>query len=545
MTISPRLARHSRQLLLCASIALAAGGSAFAQSSGSAAKPAAVDEGGYSKWDISPFVGWQWFQMFQGSNLREHQYEDGVVYGGKVSQDFSRYISLEEYLAEGHNRLDLKPYGNPGFMSISARNTQIAVDLVVHFSPRTAKVRPFFLVGPAYTWYTPGDISSARQPPTGTFIPPSNTLVTRGEVGVNYGLGVKLNLNKKFGVRFDLRGMSTNAAHVGLPNAPGAPGSLWIKKGTESSLMAQFGVIFRFAYVEPPPPPNPLINQTLRIDVPAAGGAGLAITGAHDVCPGDDLRLQVNASGFANPTYRWSVNGTAAAGATGAAFSVPTAGASGARAVTVAVGGATSTATSAPFSTEASHTYHLSAEAAGLNGRTASYQWMSNGQPISGATGSTYDVGMGAPASITVRATVTNPEATASANFTITNAAPPTITFAVNPSTMPYTAPPVPLSANSPATSCGGAVTIRYSGEGVTGSTFNPGSVSGFDMANRVRQQSKVVRLTATATNARGQSTSANADVTVTLGTEALTSGRRSVPEHELTREQLRQAFAA
>jgi len=169
------------------------------------------------------------------------------------------------------------------------------------------------------------------------------------------------------------------------------------------------------------------------------------------------------------------------------------------------------------------HTYHLTAEAAGLGGRTASYQWLSNGQPIAGATSSSYDMPDGPGASISVRVTAPNAAVTsAPANFTINALTPPTLTFAVTPGTVPYSSAPITLRAvPGAATQCGGAVTVRYSGEGVTGTSFNPGAVSGFDMGNRLRSQSKTVTITATATDAKGQSVTRTAPVTVTLDPEA------------------------
>jgi hypothetical protein len=91
----------------------------------------------------------------------------------------------------------------------------------------------------------------------------------------------------------------------------------------------------------------------------------------------------------------------------------------------------------------------------------------------------------------------------------------------VNPNTVPYTSGPIQLAAVATASACGGPVTVRYSGEAVSGSTFNPGGVSGFDMGNRLRPQSKTVSITATATDAKNQTVTRTAPVTVTLNPEA------------------------
>ncbi len=76
-----------------------------------------------------------------------------------------------------------------------------------------------------------------------------------------------------------------------------------------------------------------------------------SISGAHDVCPGENLNLRVTAGGGAStPTLQWFVNGTAAAGATSDSFSVPTANGSGNRSVTVSATSGSDSKTSGPVS---------------------------------------------------------------------------------------------------------------------------------------------------------------------------------------------------
>ncbi len=523
MTKRSHFVRPCRQLLLWSTVALAITGSALAQTA-STTKPAAAktsDDGGYSTWDVTPFFGWQWYQAFQGGNLRNYtnRLKSGWVLGGRLNADFSPHVSLETSVMFGSNRLQLRPSGQPTLTaSVPTKNVQVALDLVYHFQPRTAKTRFFILGGPTGVWFIPGDTI------TGNLTQPVFPLETKVEPGINYGVGVKHYVSPKWGLRFDVGGRVNPAAHFGLPQGPTGPNTVYIPaKGANSELYTSIGVILREHYIAPPPPPNPLVSQTLRVDVPAASTTPMTISGAPaTVCPGDDVRLSVNSAGFPNATYQWQVNGTAAGGATGQTFNVPTATGTGSRSVTVTASGGSSTATSAPFATSAGHTYHLTAEAAGLNGRNASYQWLVNGQPVAGATGTTYDMPDAASASVAVRVTVPNPPATsAPATFTINPLTPPTLTFAVTPATVPYSSGPVALRAVATASPCGGAVNVRYSGEGVTGTSFNPGSVSGFDMGNRLRSQSKTVTLTATATDAKNQTVTRTAPVTVTLDPEA------------------------
>ncbi len=517
-----QLIRPGRQILLAATAALALTGSVFAQGTSAAtSKPAA--EGGYSRWEITPTFGWDWFQIFQdgGSGGFTTRYKNGWTFGERFGADLGEHFGVEASFGLGRNRFLMKPSGQNAYASLVTFNTFVNADLVYNFQRRTANNRFFILAGPSGVWS--GIRSTVPPSAIGTFAQPLFPPKREPEAGINMGVGLKHYFNRYLGVRFELDSRITKKAHYALPQNPTGPNSLYVPHGgADSALIANIGLILREGWVPPPPPPNPLVSQSLRVDVPGVSGAAPAISGAHNVCPGDDLRLTVNANGFANPTYQWMVGGAPAAGGTSASFSVPTASGSGARSVTVQVGGSTSVGTSAPFATTAGHTYHLTAEPMGLAGRSATYQWMAGGQPISGATSSSLDLPDDAAKSITVRVTAPNAAVTsAPVNFTINALTPPALTFAVNPSTVPYNSGPIALSANATASSCGGTATVRYSGEGVTGSSFNPGSVSGFDMANRVKQQSKVVTITATATDAKGQTTTRTANVTVTLGTEA------------------------
>ncbi|HXE56103.1 MAG TPA: outer membrane beta-barrel protein [Tepidisphaeraceae bacterium] len=524
MTMRSQFVRRSRQVLLCGAVVLGLTGSALAQSAASA-KPASsgdADNYGYSKWDITPFFGWQWFQAFQGNNTRNYdqRFKNGWLFGERYNFDFSPKVSAEASMSLGSNRLLLRPSGAPtnAYASIKSKNLTVALDLVYHFQPRTAKTRFFILGGPAASWYFPG----GGLPAVSGYPTSPNRLETRVEPGVTYGVGVKHYINNLYGIRFDVGGRVNSRAHFNLPDHPTGPNTVFIPAdGQNSALTVSVGLILREGYVAPPPPPNPLVTQAMRVDLPAVPTSAPAISGAHDVCAGDDLRLTVNSNGFPNPTYSWHVGGTAASGATSSTFSVPTSGASGSRNVTVAVTPGPSEATSAPFTTSPGHTYHLTAEAPNLGNRQATYQWIVNGQPVSGATGASYDLPESGTATVSVRVTATNSAVNSSpANFNINGLTPPNLTFTA-PSSVPYSSAPVALNASAAPGPCSGNINIRYSGEGVSGNTFNPGSVTGFDMSNRLRPQTKTVTLTATATDAKGQTATRTAPVTVTLDPEA------------------------
>jgi outer membrane protein OmpA-like peptidoglycan-associated protein len=158
----------------------------------------------------------------------------------------------------------------------------------------------------------------------------------------------------------------------------------------------------------------------------------------------------------------------------------------------------------------------------GAPGSTIAYQWMVNGQPVPGANSATFSLPTaGAPGvkMITVSASAGGQNATSgTVTVTVRPLLPPTITFAVNPSTVLFTDPAIALRANANApNACNGNLTITYSGEGVTGNNFNPGAVGGFNPANRLALQTRTIPLTATVRDAHNQAANANANVTVNL----------------------------
>jgi outer membrane protein OmpA-like peptidoglycan-associated protein len=361
----------------------------------------------------------------------------------------------------GYNDVKYQPAGNvTSFSKVSDQNLQVFVDIMVHLRPREAKIRPFLFIGPGWAHYntpnfskltpgpgTPGPIVDLL--PAGTGPQPSNS-----GFAFNYGVGVKYNATPKWGLRFDVTAMRSVIPHFNLPGYAATPGDLTVTEmGANNSITLSVGLILNMKYhypyvapaaaAAPPPPPAP------RADLQVG-----AISGAHDVCPGETVQLSVTASGFAGqtPSYQWMVNGAPATGATAATFSVPTL-IGGNKTVTVQVSAGDSSRTSAPIS------------------------------------------------------------------FLVRPTPPPTIQFGVSPSTVTYGAR-INLAATATGSVCTNPVTVRYSGEGVSGSTFDSTTLN-FDQSNRLRQQSRTVHITATATDSKNQTANAGADVTVTLTAQA------------------------
>ncbi len=449
---------HTAVLVIAAALVITGPVSAQDAGTGSkTAKPATnVAEGGYSPLYFDVFGGYQWFQFGQGTTNSIKQFQGAAVWGARLTEDFSKYVGLQESVQDGYNRLNLRPFGNPDFASASDNNLQIKLDAVVHLSPRGSKIRPFVFVGPAWDLYGAPNLGKL-DPGSGTPAPVLLGTPSRSSnsVALSYGVGAKVNMSPKWGLRFDVEGMRSAQPHFNLPAIPTVPGLLYIPpKGHESSLTATVGVIFNLKYHNPPapaPPPPPPPPPAPKADVQVSG-----ITGGRDVCPGESVPLSVTASGWLpeqTPAYQWSVNGSPVSGATSSTFSLPTIDGSGAKSITVQVSAGDSSKTSSP---------------------------------------------------VTV---------------TVKPLTPPTIQFAIPQSTISY-GTKTDLAATATGSECGGTATVRYSGEGVTGSTFDSSALN-FDQTNRLKQQSRTVHITATATDAKNQTASAAADVTVTLTAQA------------------------
>ena len=279
-----------------------------------------------------------------------------------------------------------------------------------------------------------------------------------GETSLIYGIGLKVNAHRNYAVRFDLTGTRTGSPRFGIPAVQAGRGSYWLPAGNhhESTIQASVGLTFRLRYKAPTPPPAP--PPPPPPPAPVANVRIQSVDGAGaGVCPGGNVRLTVAANGW-------------------------------------------------------------------LPNQTPSYQWMVNGSPAAGGNAASFTVPTtdAGTKNVTVKVSVTGPDSTATSNpvaVMVKPLTPPTIRFAVSPATMPY-GNTAALAAQATGSECGGPATVRYTGEGVTGTAFDSKALA-FDMSNRLRAQSRTVRLTATATDQKNQTAAANADVTVTLKSEA------------------------
>jgi outer membrane protein OmpA-like peptidoglycan-associated protein len=380
--------------------------------------------GEYSIYEVNPFFGYQWFYGKYGTSPNS-KLLGGPVLGFRVVEDFWNHAGLEESFTIGMNDLRLDQPGLPWTIDSEARNYTLAINPLFYATPRQSRVRPFVTAGAGVTRFAPDGIGARYSP------------------ALLVGAGIKFNATSRLGLRFDVRGVFADTQHANAFD--------------QKALQATGGITIRFGRrteevqaPEAPPPPTPTPTPVPEIRISG-------ISGAHDVCPGETLQLEVAASGWLpgqTPSYQWMIDGQPVAGATDSSFTVPTS-ASGVKTITVGVRAGEASKTSEP---------------------------------------------------VTVR---------------VKDYSAPTVRFPLAQSSIPF-GTKLPLDAVATSSECGGATTIRYSAsEGtIADNTFDSGTV-GFDLSNRLKEQTKVVQLTATATDARGGTGSATSDLTVTLSPEA------------------------
>jgi hypothetical protein len=413
----------------------------------------------YSTWDVTVFGGIQWFDWLRDHPA--HSFADGPLFGVRITQDFSKYIAMEESLGYGINNLRLKPFPlSPiGEVGSGNRNYQVSLGPVFHFTPRESKVRPFVTVGVGATWYVPtSEANDQFRSPAFSRFGVQDIDMRYGPAGY-WGGGLKFNMSRRVSFRLDARAMLTQTPHFNLPSNPSGPGTLYIPRhGTEHAVQTTAGITFRFGLRTDEPPPPPPKPEPPKPEPPPPPQITLnAISGIRDVCAGDTLSLEVPAkiTPEGTLTYEWRLNNQVIGG-NAPKVSVPTQGLTGSQTVTVRV--------------------------------------------------SSGDVSQ-----------------SASATFGIKPRTPPTVTLTGLPATIKHGETiQINATASAPASECCGTPTITYSvSEGtISGNTFNSSTVP-FDMSNRSRRQTRTIKVIATATDTCGNTAKAEGEITVALDPEA------------------------
>src|ERR1039457_2968928 len=227
-----------------------------------------------SLFDVDPFGG---YQFYHGGRIQDMQ--NGVLGGVRFTWDFHKYFGLETGLTYGKDDVVLLPAQQPpAFVRFDANSWQLAVNPVLHFAPRGARLRPFVTAGPASMWFRPH--SSAINVPLASGATYTYGLVSRVEPALIYGGGLKIRLSDIIGARFDVRGLWTKAAHFGLPTAPQGPLGLYSPKSfTDDALQLTAGLTIHLGKKKPPPP----LPETTVTTIP--GGLAVVVDGASYTAP--------------------------------------------------------------------------------------------------------------------------------------------------------------------------------------------------------------------------------------------------------------------
>ena len=245
------------------------------------------------------------------------RYSTNGLVGLRATENFWNYFGLEESATvHSPHQLTFRDQPQPGIIlpSFEVRNYEPTVNMLAYFTPRDHHLRPFVTAGFGGAFWSPTRqaraVAGSLDPSLGFqgFGP------YEGVVG-NYGVGIKWQTSRWFGVRADIRGTLGRNPELGLPTSA-SPGSVYIPQRFIQGLETTIGVSFYMgrrgeAPAPPPPPPPP------PAPIPPHSLSASTITAsAQSVCPGDSVQLSSNASDPQGHAlgYQWSVNGNSQGG---------------------------------------------------------------------------------------------------------------------------------------------------------------------------------------------------------------------------------------
>jgi outer membrane protein OmpA-like peptidoglycan-associated protein len=239
--------------------------------------------------------------------------DDGAILGGRVTENVWNYVSFEQdlnvYSWNKYHFQSTLPDGTPLQPPFPIHTVQPAFDVVMHFTPRDHRFRPFVAIGAGASIDMLGKNANqfaSSLPAADGFSQFRNDEHFQG----NYGGGIKYQANKWFGVRFDVRGLAGVAPQFGLPSEPSGNSVYIINHKILNGFQVSAGLTLYIGHrgelpAAPPPPPPPA-------RVPGAINPGAISASPTSVCPGDAVTLSSTASDPEGHqlTYQWSANGS-------------------------------------------------------------------------------------------------------------------------------------------------------------------------------------------------------------------------------------------
>jgi len=501
-----------------------------------------------AKWpDIGVFGGYQgwglWHTKFgdrPGGELTK-----GTVLGVRSGYEFSPHLGVETAYMHGYNNLRLFPDqsgpARPDNIELGARNRHLSLNALWHFTGPQSKLRPYLTAGMGAIWFKPTD-DALRE----AHLPANDALGAQGlktnlMPAFNWGGGVKYNLTSLLQLRFDMRNIITLQPHFGMPPNNLIPGSVFVSPGgVASGLQATAGVGFNFNKAAPPAPRPSRKSKTLRVTL-SGGTTPIQPTGSVKFTASTD------APDPSTVKYAWTVNamGTDATGSEftffgkgrepgdykicGTATTTLRDWEPGSECYTVTVEALPrlNVNISEPVRINTGETTRFTATSDAPAGETVTYEWALNGQKVNGS-GPTYtfnsDGRQAAVYEVCVTATargVTSQKQCSSANVVPCTA--PTISISALPSSEVFAGERISIPVVTQPGSCKSPVRVSYrAGDGVISAdgTLDTTNVA-FDRTNRSKLQRRSVPVTATATDEKGATASAQTSIIVKLAPAA------------------------
>jgi opacity protein-like surface antigen/flagellar motor protein MotB len=257
------------------------------------------------KYELGAFLGGSFFhQVDKGLGTKHHS---GGAAGFRVTENFWRYIGLEQAFTYSSNNVSfLKPAaaGQPNF-SFGNRIYQYSLNPIIYFTPRGSKIRPFVTAGISALNYNPTDTGTANarlitNAPFG-----ARNLDDDLKPGLNYGGGLKWHLTDHFGLRFDVRGISSKNPTYRIPDYS-TTGVYIPRDSMLNGVQTTAGLTYYIGKKAEPMPEAPKPQPKPLADL--IGGSLSA--GSGTLCQGRAITVRSNASDPAGRglTYKWRVN---------------------------------------------------------------------------------------------------------------------------------------------------------------------------------------------------------------------------------------------
>lgn len=306
-TLSPSNRSWSRALV-AAGLALAICTSAGAQQAAADKKKAAGEGDERPDYvELNGFLGGSFFQQVdKGLGTKLHS---GGAAGARVTENFWRYVGLEQAFTYSANNLTFLKPNQPGLPNFGFGNRiyQYSLNPVIYWTPRGSRFRPFLTAGVSALNITPTDTAKGEARFAPNLIYGAQALNNNIQAGLNYGGGLKYHLTDRIGLRFDVRGLFTKNPTFKLPDS--SPAGVYIPRGAQlNGLQTTAGITYYIGRkAEPlPPPPPPPPPQPL-----AALSAGTLSAGSGTLCQGRAITVRSNVTDPAGRaiTYKWMVNG--------------------------------------------------------------------------------------------------------------------------------------------------------------------------------------------------------------------------------------------